>query len=322
MGTGRIARAFATALETSRTGVLAAIGSRTPEAAAQFAETFPARCHGHYEALLADPEVDAIYLSTPHPMHAEWAIRTMEASKHLLCEKPMTMNHADTLRVIEAARRHDVFLMEAFMYRCQPQTAKVMELIRQGALGEVRLVRASFGFAAPFNPAHRLYNPALGGGGILDIGCYPMSMARLVAGAASGEPFAEPQELLATGTLTPTGVDESAAAILKFPGGLIAQLTCSLAARLDNTVAIHGTEATLSIPTPWHAQGQTAGSTRLSITRNGETETIEVPADRGIYTIEADHVAEHLAARQSPCMPWDDSLGQAAALDRWLAALA
>ncbi len=145
--------------------------------------------------------MEAVYIATPHPMHADWALKAAKAGKHILCEKPLTMNHPDSARVVDAARRNRVFLMEAFMYRCHPQTARLVELIRKKCVGEVRLIQASFCFEAPVDVHHRLFNPRLGGGGILDIGCYPVSMARLIAGAVLGKPFAEPLEVKGTAVI-------------------------------------------------------------------------------------------------------------------------
>src|SRR5690606_25764497 len=134
--------------------------------------------HASYEALLADPAVDAVYIATPHPMHARWAILAAEAGKHILCEKPLALNHGQAMAMVEAAVRHRVFFMEAFMYRCHPQTARLVELIQQGAIGQVRMIEGSFGYRAGFDPNSRVYNNDLAGGGILDVGCYPVSMAR------------------------------------------------------------------------------------------------------------------------------------------------
>ena len=214
LGTGRIARAFASALQVSHTGRLVAAGSRTAEAAAKFAADFGGiRAHASYEALLADPAVQAVYIGTPHDSHAGLTIRAAQAGKHILCEKPLALSRAQADRAVAAARMHGVFLMEAFMYRCHPQTAKVAELIRGGAIGEVRLIQSAFCFNRPVDPAHRLFNRELGGGGILDIGCYPASVARFVAGAAEGRPFAEPVEFHGTGCVHPVaGVDVLAAA--------------------------------------------------------------------------------------------------------------
>jgi len=319
LGTGSIARKFALGLRESRTGRLAGVGSRTEETARKFAVDFPARIHGSYESLLADPEVEAVYVSTPHPMHAEWTVKAAEAGKHVLCEKPLAMDFAEALAMVEAARRNDVFLMEAFMYRCQPQTAKLVELIRAGTIGELRLIRSSSSFLAPFNPDSRLFNPALGGGGILDVGCYPASMVRLIAGTATGRGFAEPLFLKGcVQTCSRSGVDEFAIASLDFGGGLFGQIACGLNVSLENNVQIWGTKGNIVVPSPWFGPG-TAGFSKIIIFKQGMPDEVVVEADRGIYAIEADHVAEHLDARQSPAMPWDDSLGNMKALDAWRA---
>src|SRR5579884_662668 len=185
---GRIASVFAKGLAGSLTGTLLAVGSRSQAAADKFAETWNvARRYSSYEALLADKDVQAVYISVPHPLHAEWAIKAAEAGKHILCEKPIALNHAEAMSIVEAAHRNDVFLMEAFMYRCHPQTAKLVELLKSGAIGQVRVIQATYSFNSHYNPEGRLYNNALGGGGILDVGCYCASVARLVAGAAIGQ---------------------------------------------------------------------------------------------------------------------------------------
>ena len=146
LGTGAIAKTFAKDLAKSKTGTLVAVASRTLERAQKFTAEIPARkAHGSYEALLADPEVQAVYVATPHPHHAAWAIRAAEVGKHLLVEKPLAMSQPEAQAVIEAAVAHNVFLMEAFMYRCHPQTRKIAELIRSGAVGEVRVIQAAFG---------------------------------------------------------------------------------------------------------------------------------------------------------------------------------
>lgn len=194
IGPGGIARAFAGGVAHSRTGKLVAIATRDPQKPG-LADAFPgARIIEGYDAMLADPEVEAIYIATPHPSHAEWAIKAAEAGKHVLVEKPLALTAFEADAVFHAARKAGTFAGEAFMYRLHPQTAKLVELIKAGAIGEVRVIKSSFGFAMPrFDPSHRLYANELAGGGILDVGCYPVSMARLIAGAASGKPFAEPE---------------------------------------------------------------------------------------------------------------------------------
>ena len=193
LGAGTIARTFARGLAASRTGTLVAVGSRSLATAESFGDEFDvAHRYGSYDDLLADADVQAVYIATPHPMHAEWAIKAAEAGKHILCEKPLTLNHAEAMAVVEAARAHNVFLMEAFLYRCHPQTAALVDLIQAGAIGAVRLIQATYGFNATFNPDGRLFRQDLGGGGILDVGCYPVSFARLIAGAATGRAVRRP----------------------------------------------------------------------------------------------------------------------------------
>ena len=329
LATGNIARAFAQGLTHSTTGQLAAIGSRSEESARRFGQEFglPASsCHASYEALLADPGVQAVYISNPHPGHAEWAIRCAEAGKHILCEKPLAMNHAEAMAVVEAARRHDVFLMEAFMYRCHPQTIRLVELLREGAIGAVRVIQAAFSFRSGGDPKSRLLDPALGGGGILDVGCYPVSMSRLVAGAAVGLPFADPVDFKAVGHLGSTGVDDYTAAVARFPGEVVAQLATGVRVSQENVVRIYGEEGHLMIPSPW-SPTRDGGSSRFFLHRNGQSAPEEIgfetPPDAKayLYTIEADHVAAHLDARQSPAMSWADSLGNMQTLDRWREAI-
>ncbi|MHB0938224.1 MAG: aldo/keto reductase [Armatimonadota bacterium] len=323
LSTGRIAGVFAKALAASATGDLVAVGSRTQESADRFGDehSVPKR-YGSYEALLADPDVQAVYLAMLHPWHAEWAIKAADAGKHILCEKPLTINYAEALAVVEAARRNDVFLMEAFMYRCHPQTQKLAELLKAKAIGDVRSVQATFSFQSQFDPEARHIKNAKGGGGIMDLGCYCMSMARLVAGADQGKDFAEPLEIKAVGHIGEISKsDEWSVAAVKFPGDIVAQLACGvLANQGENAVRIFGTEGSIYLPTPWFP-ARSGGASSIFVHRNGEEkpEEIIIPADRELYAIEADTVAENIARRQalSPAMTWEDTLGNMRALDRW-----
>ncbi len=318
LGTGRIAGVFARGVAQSRTGTLVAVGSRTQESAEAFGTSFsiPHR-YGSYEALLADPEVQAVYISTPHPFHAEWAIKAAEAGKHILCEKPIGLNAAQAMAIIEAAYQNDVFLMEAFMYRCHPQTRKLVELIQSGVIGQVRLIQATFSFHTSYNLESRLLKNELGGGGILDVGCYCASAARLIAGAALGKDFADPLEVKAVGQVGETGIDEYTVASLKFPGGILAQLFTGVQVDGENIVKIFGSEGMLEVPSPWTPDANV--STNLIVKRNEEPQAreIEVPFEGDLYGNEADTVAEYLEARQSPAMSWEDTLGNMRTLDRW-----
>jgi predicted dehydrogenase len=323
ISTGRIARTFAQSLAQSESGELVCVASRTAEAAARFAAEFGvSRAHGSYEALLADPEVEAVYIATPHPWHANWSIQAARAKKHVLCEKPLGMNHAEVAAIVQAARDNDVFLMEAFMYRCHPQTREVVRLLRSGALGRVKSIQASFCIDGAYPASGRILNNELGGGGILDVGCYPVSMARLVAGLAIGEPFSEPLTLHALGHVGESSrVDEYASAILKFPGEIVATLATAVQLWQDNSVRIFGSEGRLWLRAPWHP-ARDADYSEIVIERpKREVEIIRVPAAAPIYSYEIDAVRAQLECRQAEEMSWADSLGNALTLDRWRSAL-
>ena len=339
LGTGRIAGIFARALARSQTGKLAAVGSRSADKAAAFVREFPgAQAHGSYEALLADPSVQAIYIATPHPDHAAWIIRAAEAGRHVLCEKPLALNHPEAMVAADACRRHGVLLLEGFMYRFHPQTAKILELIQSGVLGTVGLVQATFGFAAVYAPGHRKWADHFGGGGILDVGCYPVSLVRLIAGAAAAQgepaardsagrswPFAEPVSVTGAGLLHPAeGTDSYAAATFKFSSGLVAQLACAIGLQQDNSVRIYGSAGWLQVPTPWIIN-RDGGPSELYLHKPGATapEKITVACPDNVYALEADAFARAVARgdRELREQSVADSLGNMAALDAWRAAI-
>ena len=211
IGPGTIARTFADGIAHSATGKLIAIASRNP-GKPELAAHFPgARIVSGYEALLNDPEIDAVYIATPHTGHAEWAIKTIRAGKHVLVEKPIALSAYDADAIFHEARKAGVFAGEAFMYRVHPQTAKLIELVKSGIIGDIRIIRSSFGFnMGSVKPEHRLFANDTAGGGILDVGCYPVSMARLIAGSVEGKPFLEPDFVSGAGHL---GQTEAGAAI-------------------------------------------------------------------------------------------------------------
>ena len=325
LGTGNIAKAFAEGLAGSKRGRAIAVGSRSRESAEAFGrEHGIERCHGRYEDLLADDAVEAVYVCTPHPLHAEWAIKAAEAGKHVLCEKPIALNQHQAGAIVEAARSHGVALMEAFMYRAHPQTRRIRELIHEGAIGEPRHVEAAFGFRVGWNPESRLLDPELGGGGILDVGCYPASFARLVMGAGRGERFADPEEVHAAGHVGETGVDEHAAALLRFAGDRTAQIAAAVRLGHENAARIFGTEGRIDVPSPWFCGGKTGEPCTLTLHRaGGDPETLTVESGGPLFAHEADALAEAIAAgdRETDAMPWADSLGNMDTLDRWRRAI-
>jgi predicted dehydrogenase/aryl-alcohol dehydrogenase-like predicted oxidoreductase len=328
IGTGAIASAFAEGLRQSRTGRLVAVASRDGGKAAAFAEANGAeRSHDSYESLLRDGSVEAVYISTPHPFHAQWGIRALEAGRHVLCEKPLALNQWQADAMFAAAEANHAFLAEAFMYRCHPQIRKLVELLQAGRIGEVRCIRASFGFGGgdSINPHSRLFDNRLAGGGILDVGCYAVSAARLVAGVATGQPFANPVRVVGTGHRGSTGVDEWAAAVLQFESGITAQVATSIRARLDNVLEIHGSAGRILLGNPWAADREKAVTAELLVEADGQIDTFEIAAPATTFTLEADMVADCVAEGRMeprpPAVTWADTLGNLAALDAWRAAV-
>ncbi len=326
IGPGGIAQAFAAGVKNSRTGLLVAIGTRNPQNP-ELAQNFPGvRVVDGYDALIADPEVEAVYIATPHPGHAEWGIKAARAGKHVLVEKPMALTAADASAMMHAARKAGTFLGEAFMYRLHPAAQKLIDLIKSGAIGEVRMVKSSFGFAMPrFMPEHRLYANDLAGGGILDVGGYPVSMSRLIAGAATGKPFAEPDKVQGVAHLGQSGVDEWASAVLHFPGGIVAEVSCSVSVQQENVLRILGTTGRIEVPDFWFAGGnRDGGPGTINIIRsNGTRETVTTGDVGHLYSFEADAAAAAIRAGQleftSPGMSWAESLGTLRVLDKWRA---
>jgi predicted dehydrogenase len=324
LGTGNIARKLAEGIRESSSGHLAAVGSRAIETARAFArEQKVPRAFGSYEEVLACDEVEAVYISLPNHLHAEWTIRCAAAGKHVLCEKPLTVNRAEADRVVEAVRKSGVFLMEAFMYRCHPQTLRLAELLRGGAIGEARLIQASFCFNMGPKPDDIRMSNALAGGGIMDVGCYPMSMARLVTGAAGGNVFLNPSEVRGAAHIDGRSrVDHQAVASVKFPGGCVAALACGTQVQADNTLRIWGSEGHIAVPVPWKPPQKHA---RILVLGRGETSPTEILVDApsSLYAIEVDTVAAAIARAdrevRPPGMTWADSLGNMAALDAWRA---
>jgi aryl-alcohol dehydrogenase-like predicted oxidoreductase/predicted dehydrogenase len=324
VGPGVIARTFAEELAYSRTGRLVAVASRSVDRARAFADDFghhagDIRAHKSYEDLLADPVVDAIYIATVHTSHVQIAIQALEGGKHVVCEKPLSVDHAGAMAVVEAARSCRRYLAEAYMYRFHPQTRRLVELIEGGVIGDVQHVDAAFSFNAELPAGHRLLDPTLAGGAILDVGGYPASVARLIAGAASGKLFEDPVSLNARGSIGATGVDEWATASLAFDSGITAHLTCGVRLADHNHVVVSGALGKIVVRAPWLPS--TEHGSAIELRRVGcSPEPIRIePAYQ--YALQADAVAEYAAEGQSPMMSWSDSLGNAFTLDQWRAAI-
>jgi predicted dehydrogenase len=237
LGTANIARSFVQGVSVSKHVTVGAIASRDAVKARSFAqECGIARHFGSYEELLADREIDAVYVPLPNSLHAEWSIRAARAGKHVLCEKPLCATAEEARAMFDAAHRHGVHLVEGYPYRAQPQTLKLAELLRAGAIGEVRLIQASFGFTLGAGENIRL-SPELAGGALMDVGAYPVSLARMIAKSRATRVFAVAQWA--------GGVDRALAATLQFAGGLFAQISCTFNACSHRQALIAGSRGVI-----------------------------------------------------------------------------
>jgi predicted dehydrogenase len=309
MGTGNIAKKFARDLLVAPNQSLIAVASRSQESAEKFGNDFrvpEGKRYGSYDGLLSDPDVQCIYISLPNHLHKEWTIKCAQAKKHILCEKPLAVNRREADEMLEAVKANDVFMMEAFMYRTHPQTFKLTELLKRGVIGEVRMIHGQFSYNMGYNFTNiRMSNP-MAGGGIMDVGCYPISFARLVAGC-------EPCECKATAKIgSVSRVDETAAISLYFPTGAVASLSCGMQVAGDNTFTIYGSEGSIHLPAPWFGPAKEA---KLVVRTKNGAEDVKLDANMALYAIEATHVAEHITHRQAPAMLWADSIGNINTLD-------
>ncbi|MCJ8331794.1 MAG: Gfo/Idh/MocA family oxidoreductase [Lentisphaeria bacterium] len=317
LAAGNIARKFAGDLEHAKKGEFYAIGSRSLEKAEQFCTDFNGtKAYGSYDELLADPDVDAIYISLPNHMHLEWTTRCAEAGKAILCEKPLTSNAAEAVKLFEACKANNAFMLEAFMYRCHPQTAKLKELLRNSVIGDVRMIQAHFSYNMGLDLDNiRLRNDAAGGA-IMDVGCYCVSMTRLVAGAALGlDHPAEPIEFHGVAHIgDESRVDEYATAVLKFDGNILANLTTGSQVSVDGALRIWGTDGHIIVPNPWFPGNECI----IEVHRNNEdVEEVKITIDLPLYAIEADIVADEMHGLEASPMTWNDSLGNMKTLDAW-----
>jgi D-xylose 1-dehydrogenase (NADP+, D-xylono-1,5-lactone-forming) len=276
LSTANIGRSFVKGVQPSATVKVVAVASRDAAKAKRFAaEVGIPGIHDSYEALLADPEIDAVYNPLPNSLHAEWSIRAVEAGKHVLCEKPLAASASEARVMFEAAKRNGVHLVEGYPYRAQPQTLKLRELLDEGAVGRVQLIQASFGFTLKDGANIRL-DPALAGGALMDAGSYPVSLARMVAKEG-------PSRVSALAKWTDTGVDRTLVATIEFPSGLLAQISCSFDTAVHRRALIAGTEGILQ--TTFYNNPSPAAPPILHLQRgkgwDASVETLEVSTTNG-----------------------------------------
>ena len=279
-----------------------AVSSRDAARAEAYArEKGIARAHGSYEDLLADPDVDAIYNPLPNALHVEWSIRALEAGKHVLCEKPLTRRPEDVDRAFDVAEREGRVLAEAFMWRHHPQVARARELLDGGAIGDLRVIRAHFAFAAA-DPDDIRLQAELDGGGLMDVGCYCVSGCRTLAGAEPERAWAE----LIWSDPPGHGVDVALAATLRFPGDVLAHLDCGLSYPGGSQLAAAGTEGSFALADPWHGNDAVIELRRA----DGSVERIDAgPANS--YALELADFEAAVRGERKPLLGRDDALGQA-----------
>lgn len=298
LATGEMAHNMAQALQRSPQAEIVAVASRTRARADAFADRWriPTR-YGAYEALAGDAGVDVVYIATPHNLHYENMRLCLQAGKHVLCEKAFALNAAQARACIELARRNDLFLMEAMWMRFFPAMAQLRDWLGQGLLGEVRLLQADFCFHLPFDPAHRLYDPAQAGGALLDLGIYPLSLASMVLGL--------PQGVRSHAHIGPTGVDELDTILLQYEGGAAASLSCSMRVYKPREAFIVGTEGYVKVHDIFFRPD------RLTLYRRGAGPQIHdfpIAGNGYDYEIEAVHACLRAGKRESELMPLDESL--------------
>ena len=280
---------------------LRAVASRDLARAQQYAATWEIpQAYGSYEELLADPEIEAVYVSLPNTLHCDWSIRALEAGKHVLCEKPLSRHPGDVEAAFDAAHHNDCFLMEAFMYRHNPQTARLVELVRGGAIGELRLVRSVFSYSL-YDPGNIRLQPEVEGGALMDVGCYCVSGSRLLAG--------EPERVYGEARIGETGTDWVFTALMRFPGDVLAQFDCGTALPERDELEAIGSEGSLFLDDPWHCRRP-----GIELRRDGEVERIEVePLDS--YRLELENLSDAIRGAGTPLLGREDALAQARVLE-------
>jgi D-xylose 1-dehydrogenase (NADP+, D-xylono-1,5-lactone-forming) len=280
---------------------LVGVASRAQDRAEQYASWWEIpRAYGSYEALLADDEIDAVYISLPNTMHCEWSIKALEAGKHVLCEKPLSRHPDEVAAAFDAADRTGRLLTEAFMWRHNPQTARLKELVDQGAIGELRLVRSTFSYGLYDETNIRLQTD-VEGGALMDVGCYTVSGSRFLAG--------EPERVFGEAWYGPTGTDWVFAGTMRFPGDVVASFDCGTALPNRDELEAIGSEGSLFVDDPWHCL-----SPGIELRRDGKVERIELEPEDS-YRLELENMSDAIRGRGELLLARDDAMGQARVLE-------
>jgi xylose dehydrogenase (NAD/NADP) len=280
---------------------LLAVASRSERKAQEYANEWKIpRAHGSYEALLEDPDVEALYVSLPNSLHVEWSIRALEAGKHVLVEKPFDKRPERVEEAFDAAERAGRLLSEAFMFRHNPQTAKLTELVRGGAIGELQTIRAAFSYSL-YDAENIRLRPDVDGGALMDVGCYCVSGSRLLAG--------EPESVHGEQLVGPTGVDVRFHGTMRFPSRVVSQWDCGTVMPERDELEAIGDEASLFLDDPWHCRTPV-----IELRRDGETERIELePVDS--YGRELENLSDAIRGQVKPLLGREDAVAQARTIE-------
>lgn len=308
LGPGKIADKFASAFSQVPEAKLYAVASRDEKRGNDFAGKFKIpKVYTSYELMLADPQIDIVYIATPHTFHYEQTLFCLNHKKAVLCEKPLTLNAKQTKELVEAAGRNNTFLMEGMWTRFFPATITALRLIQNGTIGEVKFMRADFGFSAPHGPDHRVLNLKLGGGAQLDVGVYPLFLALLIGGI--------PKTIQAISKLADTGADETTAAQFEFENGAIAHILSSIVTDTPKQAEIFGSKGSIILQTPWHK------SQVVTLKKNnGEQEIFKFPFEGVGFHYELRHATECMqkGLKESELMSFDLSISMAGVADEIL----
>lgn len=297
VGTGSIATAFAHSIKYSNNSSLEAVYGRNESKLKDFCNKFEVESINEPNNLFTADHIDAIYIATPHSTHYEYCLSAIRNKKHILCEKPLTVNHLESMVLLNLAKESNVFLMEAFMYRAHPQTANILDSLDvfQDSKEEI-IIESSFGFTAELSESHRLRNPMLGGGAILDVGCYPLSISKLIAGRIQGAPFSDPESIEASGRIDSTGVDLQSTATLVFSDRIKAEISCAIDEEYSNNLIVKSGDLKMVASQPWHCGQFQEGKSSIEIYKNQQL-IKEIPFEDkvGLFTREINHASECIA---------------------------
>tara|TARA_B100001250_G_scaffold391024_1_gene391517 strand:+ start:5011 stop:7014 length:2004 start_codon:yes stop_codon:yes gene_type:complete len=321
IGPGSIANAFSFSIQSTSNSKLISVFGRNPKQVDSFAGKFHIDAYHQLDDFICSEEIDAVYIATPHSEHFIYTLEAIKNGKHVLCEKPFTMNAYESMVLLDLANAKNVFLMEAFMYRAHPQTRNILDNLNfLSDAKEKVLIEASFGFKADVPATHRLRNPELGGGAILDVGCYPLTMAKLIAGQLQDLSFAEPKSFSATGQIDKTGVDLQSHAHLIFSDSIEAKISCAINEGLSNNLVITSGKYSILAPDPWHCGQFQEGNSSIHLLHDDESsKEIKCIDDFGLFTREIEHAANCIldAKIESKLISHDETQSNMFWLDRW-----